>query len=156
MKFQENFAIYQSIHGLICIKYEDDTVTFLKKLHEEPEDYGTKTDFTNTVYNEIEDYFKGKRKEFTFKYKLTGTDFQLKVWNALLDIPYGETRTYKDIAKAIGNEKASRAVGMANNKNPITIVVPCHRVIGSNGSLVGYAGGLAMKEDLLAVERECK
>ena len=94
--------------------------------------------------NELEEYFDGKRKEFDLPLKQEGTEFQKKVWNALSKIPYGETRTYKEIAKMIGNEKASRAVGMANNKNNIPIIIPCHRVIGSNGKLVGYALGLDM------------
>jgi len=93
---------------------------------------------------------------FDFKYDLQGTDFQKKVWHALEQIPYGETRSYKDIATAIGNAKASRAVGMANNRNPITIAVPCHRVIGSSGKLVGYAGGLEMKEKVLELESKNK
>ena len=83
-----------------------------------------------------------------------GTAFQQKVWKALLEIPYGETRTYGEIAAAIGSPKACRAVGMANRRNPIWIVVPCHRVVGAGGSLTGYAGGLAMKEALLQLERK--
>ncbi len=102
--------------------------------------------------NELEEYFDGKRKEFDLPLKQEGTEFQKKVWNALSKIPYGETRTYKEIAKMIGNEKASRAVGMANNKNNIPIIIPCHRVIGSNGKLVGYALGLDMKQYLLDLE----
>ena len=82
-----------------------------------------------------------------------GTEFQQKVWKALQEIPYGETRTYGEIAAAIGNPKAARAVGMANNKNPIGIIIPCHRVVGANGKLVGYAGGMEKKEFLLELER---
>lgn len=106
--------------------------------------------------NELEEYFDGKRKEFDLPLKQEGTEFQKKVWNALSKIPYGETRTYKEIAKMIGNEKASRAVGMANNKNNIPIIIPCHRVIGSNGKLVGYALGLDMKQYLLDLESKNK
>ena len=106
--------------------------------------------------NELEEYFEGKRKEFDLPLKQEGTEFQKKVWNALSKIPYGETRTYKEIAKMIGNEKASRAVGMANNKNNIPIIIPCHRVIGSNGKLVGYALGLDMKQYLLDLESKNK
>lgn len=106
--------------------------------------------------NELEEYFDGKRKEFDLPLKQEGTEFQKKVWNALSKIPYGETRTYKEIAKMIGNEKASRAVGMANNKNNIPIIIPCHRVIGSNGKLVGYALGLDMKQYLLDLESKKK
>lgn len=103
---------------------------------------------------QLHEYFEGKRKNFNLPIALEGTDFQKNVWKALQDIPYGETRTYKEIAVEIGNEKACRAVGMANNKNPITIMVPCHRVIGTNGKLVGYAGGLKTKEYLLEIENK--
>ena len=85
--------------------------------------------------------------------EVKGTEFQKKVWNELLKIPYGQTKSYKDIAIAIENERASRAVGMANNKNPIPIIIPCHRVIGSTGKLVGYAGGVNVKEKLLNIEK---
>ena len=95
----------------------------------------------------------GKRKEFDLPLLLKGTPFQKQVWEALLNIPFGETRSYKQIAEAIGNPKAVRAVGMANNKNPLLIVVPCHRVIGANGKLVGYAVGLDKKEFLLKLEK---
>jgi len=101
---------------------------------------------------ELEEYFTRKRREFTFPLDLRGTDFQLACWRALLAIPYGETRTYADIARAIGKPHAFRAVGMANNRNPIAIVVPCHRVIASNGTLCGYGGGLDVKRKLLELE----
>lgn len=101
---------------------------------------------------ELREYFCGERRAFTMRLAPSGTPFQRLVWAALQGIPYGETRTYGQIAFAIGHPSASRAVGGANNKNPLPIVVPCHRVIGSNGSLVGYAGGLAQKEVLLAIE----
>lgn len=102
---------------------------------------------------ELKEYFEGKRREFTFNLSIKGTEFQKKVWKELIKIPYGETRSYKEIAKAIGNENASRAVGNANNKNNLPIVIPCHRVIGKNGSLVGYELGLKMKEFLLRLEK---
>ena len=108
------------------------------------------------AYRELKEYFEGKRKVFNIQIELKGTDFQKKVWEELLKIPYGETRSYLDIAKSIGNPKASRAVGMANNRNKIIIVVPCHRVIGSNKKLVGYAGGLDIKEKLLNLEKSNK
>jgi O-6-methylguanine DNA methyltransferase len=101
---------------------------------------------------EIEEYFAGKRRQFTFSLDLRGTDFQLACWRALLAIPYGETRTYADIARAVGKPNAFRAVGMANNRNPIAIVVPCHRVIASDGTLCGYGGGLDVKRRLLELE----
>lgn len=105
------------------------------------------------VKTELEEYFAGKRKEFTVPIDLCGTPFQKMVWQELLKIPYGETRSYKDIAMAIDAPKAVRAIGGANHNNPIPIIVPCHRVIGSNGALVGYGGGLSVKEKLLALEQ---
>ncbi len=97
-------------------------------------------------------YFAGQRRAFSIPLDLRGTDFQLKCWRALLDIPYGETRSYRDLAQAIGHPKAFRAVGMSNNRNPIAIIVPCHRVIAADGSLCGYGGGLDLKRKLLALE----
>ena len=101
---------------------------------------------------ELEEYFAGRRREFTFPLDLRGTEFQRQCWQALLGIPYGETRSYADIARAIRKPKAVRAVGGANHQNPVAIVVPCHRVIGSSGSLTGYGGGLPLKEKLLLLE----
>lgn len=114
----------------------------------------TKTNLTETVYTQLVEYLAGARTRFDFPYQLQGTAFQKKVWGALCDIPYGETRSYQEIAAAVGSPKACRAVGMANNKNPMHIVVPCHRVIGANGALVGYAGGIARKETLLFLEQQ--
>ncbi|MFL0268719.1 methylated-DNA--[protein]-cysteine S-methyltransferase [Candidatus Clostridium radicumherbarum] len=104
------------------------------------------------AYKELQEYFDGKRQVFDLPLAPEGTEFQKKVWKVLQEIPYGKTYSYKDVAIKVGNEKASRAVGMANNKNPIAIFIPCHRVIGSNGKLVGYAGGLDVKEMLLTLE----
>jgi O-6-methylguanine DNA methyltransferase len=101
---------------------------------------------------ELDEYCAGERRSFSFPLDLRGTEFQLACWNALLDIPYGETRSYADIARAIGRENAFRAVGMANNRNPIAIVVPCHRVLASDGTLCGYGGGLDLKRKLLELE----
>lgn len=101
---------------------------------------------------QLEEYFSGVRRNFTFSLDLRGTDFQIACWRALLAIPYGETRTYADIARAIGKPHAFRAVGMANNRNPIAIVVPCHRVIATDGTLCGYGGGLDLKRRLLELE----
>jgi len=101
---------------------------------------------------EIEEYFAGARRQFSFPLDLRGTPFQLKCWQELLRIPYGETRTYADIARAVDRPQGFRAVGMANNRNPIAIVVPCHRVIASDGSLCGYGGGLEVKRKLLQLE----
>ncbi|QQE73764.1 methylated-DNA--[protein]-cysteine S-methyltransferase [Brevibacillus composti] len=101
---------------------------------------------------ELEEYFSGNRKQFDVPIALHGTAFQKAVWQELTRIPYGETKSYKEIALALGQAKAVRAIGGANNRNPIPIIVPCHRVIGSNGALVGYGGGLSIKEQLLALE----
>jgi O-6-methylguanine DNA methyltransferase len=102
--------------------------------------------------DELEEYFAGQRREFSFALDLRGTDFQLACWRALLKIPYGETRSYADIARAVDRPTGFRAVGMANNRNPIAIVVPCHRVIASDGTLCGYGGGLDIKRKLLELE----
>ena len=103
---------------------------------------------------ELKEYFDGERREFSMALDLRGTPFQLACWQALLAIPYGETRSYADIARVIGHPNAFRAVGMANNRNPVAIVVPCHRVIASSGSLCGYGGGLDLKRKLLDLEQE--
>jgi len=105
-----------------------------------------------TYVRELDEYFAGKRREFTFALDLRGTDFQLACWRALIAIPYGETRSYGDIARAVGRAQGFRAVGMANNRNPLAIVVPCHRVIASDGTLCGYGGGLDVKRQLLELE----
>jgi O-6-methylguanine DNA methyltransferase len=101
---------------------------------------------------ELEQYFAGERRQFSFPLDLRGTKFQLACWNALLEIPYGETRSYAAIARAVGNPAGFRAVGMANHRNPVAIVVPCHRVIASDGTLCGYGGGLEVKRKLLELE----
>ena len=105
------------------------------------------------VKQQLEQYFAGQRQQFNLPLDFQGTDFQQQVWRALWTIPYGETRSYKDIALQIGNEKAVRAVGAANGRNPISIIAPCHRVIGSGGALVGFAGGLDKKQILLSLEQ---
>lgn len=106
--------------------------------------------------HQLDEYFAGSRKSFDLSLDPSGTEFQRSVWAALCDIPYAETRTYGEIAANIGNKKASRAVGMANNRNPIAIIIPCHRVIGASGKLVGYAGGLEIKRYLLELENNNK
>lgn len=101
---------------------------------------------------QLAEYFAGKRRTFTVKLNMTGTPFQKKVWKALLKIPFGQTRSYAEIAHSIGHPKAVRAVGAANGRNPVSIIAPCHRVIGSNGKLTGFAGGLPAKAHLLKLE----
>jgi methylated-DNA-[protein]-cysteine S-methyltransferase len=102
---------------------------------------------------QLTEYFQGKRTQFELRLDVEGTEFQKAVWNELQRIPYGETRSYGEIAKAVGKPGAARAVGMANHDNPLAVVIPCHRVVGRDGSLTGYAGGLHLKAQLLSIER---
>lgn len=142
---------YNSSIGKIYLEEENEhivRISFSKIFGEQKE-----TQLIKETCKQLSEYFEGKRKSFTLPITLKGSDFQLRVWKALSEIPYGETRCYKDIARVVGNPKASRAVGMANNKNPIAIIIPCHRVIGSNGNLTGYAGGLDKKLQLLKLEQ---
>lgn len=112
-----------------------------------------KTPLLEEAERQLNQYFQGKRESFDLPLFYEGTQFQVSVWEALLTIPYGETRSYGEIAKQIGNPKAPRAVGLANNRNPIAIIIPCHRVIGADGSLVGFGGGLHFKRFLLDLEQ---
>ena len=109
-------------------------------------------EFNRRYIQQIDEYFQGKRIEFDFSLDFSGTPFQVAVWRELLEIPYGETRSYGDIARKLGKPGASRAVGMANHDNHIAIVIPCHRVVGHDGSLTGYAGGIHLKQQLLSLE----
>lgn len=117
-------------------------------------EYSDESSLLLQARREVEEYFQGNRREFSVKLNLVGSEFQIRVWKELMKIPYGETRSYKDIAEGINCPKGYRAVGLANNKNPIAIIVPCHRVVGSNGKLVGYSGGLDIKEKLLKIEND--
>ncbi len=110
--------------------------------------------YLHKVVTQLKEYFEGKRTKFTLRLETEGTKFQKAVWNELMNIPYGETRSYKEIAIAIKNAKACRAVGTANGKNPIAIIIPCHRVIAHDGSIGGYGGGLPIKKKLLKLEKE--
>jgi methylated-DNA-[protein]-cysteine S-methyltransferase len=103
---------------------------------------------------QLQEYFEGKRTHFDLPLDVQGTPFQVSVWNELLKIPYGSTCSYIDIARSLGKPGAARAVGMANHENPIAVVIPCHRVVGSDGSLTGYAGGLHLKKQLLGIEKQ--
>ena len=103
---------------------------------------------------QLEEYLSGRRKIFDLPLAPKGTDFQMRCWEALLQVPYGETRSYGDIARSVGSPRGFRAVGMANNRNPIAIIIPCHRIIGSDGKLVGFGGGLDVKAFLLDMERK--
>lgn len=126
-----------------------------KKRIEIPADWIENKEFFREAARQLEDYFSGKLQSFDLELAPEGTGFQMSVWKALCEIPYGETRTYKDIAISIGKPRAYRAVGLANNRNPIAIIIPCHRVIGSDGKFTGYASGLDIKEFLLRLEGGC-
>ena len=150
MKFVK---IYNTLIGKISIIQEGEYIVKIEfgKILKDVEI--KETTLISKTINEIKEYLNGNRKKFDIPIKLNGTGFQKKVWNELLKIPYGETCSYKDIAIRINNEKGVRAVGMANHNNPIAIIVPCHRVIGKNGKLVGYAGGIDIKSKLLEIEK---
>lgn len=142
--------------GILGVEFTDtkDQVNMNRVAEDLPEQIEGLPEQVIICREQLDEYFKGKRRNFSLDIVFTkGTDFQKKVWKALLKIPYGKTSSYGEIAKAINNEKAARAVGNANNKNPISIIIPCHRVIGSNGRLVGYGGGLWRKKWLLEHER---
>lgn len=152
----KNTFYYNTKIGEIAIEENGVAITrlyFANKDLEKEVEIKEETWLMRKAIKEIKEYLEGKRNSFDLPLEPEGTEFQKKVWNVLKEIPYGETRSYGEIAKLIGNEKASRAVGMANNKNPIMIMIPCHRVIGVNGKLVGYAGGLDVKEKLLNMEK---
>lgn len=148
-----NIFFYETEIGIIGIRENGKAITNIYFSKIENGDNMEETNLIKDTFIQIKEYIKGKRIKFDLPLEPQGTEFQKKVWQELLKIPYGQTRAYKDIAVAVGNEKASRAIGMANNKNPIPIIIPCHRVIGSNGKLVGYAGGLNIKEKLLNIEK---
>lgn len=146
--------IIETLIGKIYIAEENNKIIEIN-LDSKKNNYEIKnTKVLNLAEKQLLEYFEGKRKKFDLPLKLKGTPFQEKVWNELLKIPYGETRTYREIAKNIENPKAARAVGMANHNNPISIVVPCHRVIGVNNRLVGYGLGLDKKRYLLDLEKK--
>ncbi|GAA0116515.1 methylated-DNA--[protein]-cysteine S-methyltransferase [Clostridium senegalense] len=151
------FCYYNSPIGILKIHADNEAITEIKFVHQIDE-IELKSNRVNSIINqcveELNEYFTGKRKDFEVKVALKGTEFQKSVWKELKNIPYGTVKTYKDIAISINNEKAVRAVGNANNKNKVPIIIPCHRVIGKNGKLVGYAGGLDKKEWLLKHEIE--
>lgn len=150
-------AYYTSPIGEIKISSDENCITGLDFIDEKEEKHDENlTEVLKDALNQLDEYFKGKRKQFDLKLKINGTEFQNKVWKELVNVPYGETRTYKDIAEAVNNPKACRAVGGANNRNRIAIIIPCYRIIGNRGRMVGYAGGLWRKEWLLQHENKNK
>lgn len=151
-----NYLIYQSPIGAYLIGADDTNILAIDRIDEAETIIEKETPLLRVAKQQLTEYFAGQRTVFDLPIKTAGTAFQQQVWQALKAIPYGETRSYKEIATAIDNPKAVRAVGGANNKNPISIVIPCHRVIGSSGQLVGYGGGLDAKFFLLALESQNK
>lgn len=154
----EFYNEYKTKIGTILIKERENKIAKIKILKKEEKIEGQRKETTliKKAYLQIQEYLEGKRKKFDLPLLMQGTKFQIKVWKALTTIPYGETRSYQEIAKQVGNEKAARAVGMANHNNPIILVVPCHRVIGKNKKLVGFGAGLEVKEILLNIEKQNK
>lgn len=147
-----NFYLVASEVGLQGLFWKKQNVPMAKSLEANEKEIR----ILSKAIHQLEEYLDGKRQNFNLPLDVSGTDFQKSVWNELRKIPYGETRSYKDIAHLLKNEKAVRAVGTANGRNPISIIVPCHRVIGTNGTLTGYAGGLAIKAKLLDLEKQGK
>ncbi|ANU12146.1 cysteine methyltransferase [Planococcus antarcticus DSM 14505] len=150
-------AEFQSPIGVVEIIGTEQAIVSILFSEKEEMDYPISPDSPQVIVDcqrQLEEYFNGQRLEFTIPCQSTGTEFQQQVWSALTEVPYAETVSYGAIAKAIGSDKAVRAVGNANSKNKLTIVVPCHRIIGSNGKLTGYAGTLTRKEWLLRHEKE--
>lgn len=148
---------YDSPIGIIEITGTENHVTavlFAEREHREHMQNEKTPEVLTICYEQLDEYFNSKRHEFTVPYFIEGTSFQNNVWQALTTVPFGKTASYKEIAQQIGNEKAVRAVGMTNSKNQISIIVPCHRVIGANGKLTGYAGGIWRKEWLLEHEKK--
>lgn len=150
----EKIFLYENTPvGRLCIGEEDGCITRVTWNQIPADAVEEETGLIAQCKKELDEFFAGKRKTFDLPLAPKGTEFQRKVWQALQEIPYGETRSYKEIASAAGSPKGFRAVGMANNKNPIAILIPCHRVIGSGGKLVGYAAGVERKAWLLALEQ---
>ena len=148
-----NYIVFNSPIGEIKVVEDQEKIIEIKFVKDEKV-INPETEILKLAKKELEEYFCGKRKNFTFPFKVDGSEFALKVYKALTEIPYGETCSDKDIARKIGNENSQRAVGGANNRNKLPIIIPCHRVIGSDGKLVGYAEGWEIKQKLLELERK--
>lgn len=152
----KNIYFYRTDIGKIGIAESNNSITNVY-INEEnlPEDARlNETGILKEANRQLQNYLSGKHKVFKLPLAPTGTEFMLRVWEALRSIPYGENRSYEEIAQELGNKKASRAVGLANSRNPIPIFIPCHRVIGKNGKLTGYRAGLHIKENLLELEKQ--
>jgi len=144
---------YKSPIGFMRVIGTDESISYVDFIEDEQDRSNERLNpMVTDCINQLDEYFCKKRKEFNIKLSLEGTEFQKSVWQALIDIPFGVTKSYKDIAVSINNEKAVRAVGGANHNNKISIIIPCHRVIGKSGKMVGYGGGVWRKEWLLKHE----
>ena len=152
----KQILIVSSPVGPLTLTQEDQALTGLHFGEHPQQGAEGPTPLLEEAARQLEEYFAGQRKEFSLPLAPKGTEFQLRVWQALLQIPYGETRSYGELAAMVGNPKACRAVGGANHRNPLSILIPCHRVVGTGGSLIGYAGGLSVKEFLLKLESEAR
>lgn len=150
----ERFAYLSSPVGTLTLTEEEGALTGLYFGRLSRQGQEVLSPVLEETARQLSEYFSGKQREFSLPLSPKGTKFQLRVWRALETIPYGETRSYGDMARLIGSPKACRAVGMANHRNPISIIVPCHRVVGANGSLTGYGGGLDVKRFLLDLEQK--
>lgn len=148
----EDFCYVSSPLGTLTLSQESDALTGLRFGRLPREGREGLTPLLEEAARQLEEYFAGERREFSLPLAPRGTEFQLRVWAALRTIPYGETRTYGELATLVGNPKASRAVGGASHRNPLSILIPCHRVVGTSGKLTGYAGGLEAKGFLLNLE----
>lgn len=147
--------IYNGLIGKYAIEEENGVITHLYFEKEIPQNCKCQeTPLLKEAHQQVEEYFAGKRTQFSLPLGPQGTPFMKTVWKFLQEIPYGQTATYGQIAQKSGNPKAARAVGLANNKNPLPIFIPCHRVVGANGKLTGFRGGLDMKELLLNLEKK--
>lgn len=152
----KQILIVSSPVGPLTLTQEDQALTGLHFGEHPQQGAEGPTPLLEEAARQLEEYFAGQRKEFSLPLAPKGTEFQLRVWQALLQIPYGETRSYGELAAIVGNPKACRAVGGANHRNPLSILIPCHRVVGTGGNLTGYAGGLNVKEFLLKLESEAR
>ena len=146
------YILISSKKGVVCIEPAEQEITHITRWRRENVQFQEDNIYNRKVAAELDAYFNRELRQFSVSLDIRGTNFQHRVWDALLDIPYGETRSYGEIARAIGHPTAIRAVGLANGANPISIIIPCHRVIGANGKLVGYGGGLHRKQALLDLE----
>jgi O-6-methylguanine DNA methyltransferase len=163
INYQPLVAVMESPLGLIEIRANENALIFVKPVTKNKKDYSAFDEETSSnpafavireTCRQLEEYFAGDRQAFTLPLSPQGTDFQQRVWKQLQEIPYGKTISYAQLAQAVGNPKACRAVGSANGKNPLSIIIPCHRVIASDGGLGGYASGPEAKKQLLNLERQ--